>query len=630
MFRFGGILLAGLLALLTLGAGGAGVPVVGTNAQLGNLPSYQAQAVLRLGVLAPGDAPAQWFMPSSAPCSIAGGDIGSQTPAADGGCFIAMFGPGPTDIREWGATLAADIMPYIVKAWQAQTGHCIYIPPGIWLVESSQFFNQAGKQALCIVGTPPTYNGTGAGVATAQTGTWMRWPAAYDTMGSPFRITSSSLQNQSTGPNVDHIAFEEDQPAPGSGAYTPDTNYVYWFNVSSLYGFRIGHVLFLNDTQCVSLVNGGRMDIDELRGQPLGTCIYASQLYDIPRWHDIDLWPYWTSNTNVYAYMLTVDPIVDSSGIWADFIFDIGYHSGFKSIQATDVPLGGHITELYGDGAGSYTFWNTAPGATWRIDSIQGASENNSQIPFLYQAGQNMIENDGNQARLSFGHVYVTALGGSIVNDTNSTPYNAVIEIDSVSFAGGGQRWNLANSGQYAFQTAANPASTPAAINVVRLSPGAASGGAPVGWANIANGGVFRLASVLQPWTPGLAFSGGGSVTCATCVGQFRWGTDNRLVFTFMIQLSALSSPAGNITITGAPYACDGASGQNANPGIITTTTGMTGSAVQPFTLLGGWGVTPISIYQAGVVNQTALTAASLTATTTWRGEMSCYSAYPN
>lgn len=147
MFRFA----LTLLALLLLGAAPAGVPVVATNAQLGFLPSYQASAVLRLGVLAPGDAPPQWFLPTSAPCTIAGGDVGTQTPASDGGCFVAMAQGTPVDVREWGigTTGAADITPQLTAA--AATGLSLLFPPGhyqfsaLTLAGSSQTLTCSGQ-----------------------------------------------------------------------------------------------------------------------------------------------------------------------------------------------------------------------------------------------------------------------------------------------------------------------------------------------------------------------------------------------------------------------------------------------------------------------------------------------------
>ena len=95
--------LGALLTPLLLAATYVGLPIVLNNAQLGLLSSYQYFAVLRLGVNAVGDAPAQWFVPSSSACTISGGDVGSQVPSADGGCFNAAFAAGPVDVREWGA-----------------------------------------------------------------------------------------------------------------------------------------------------------------------------------------------------------------------------------------------------------------------------------------------------------------------------------------------------------------------------------------------------------------------------------------------------------------------------------------------------------------------------------------------
>jgi Pectate lyase superfamily protein len=101
LWRLPGILAAAVAPLL-MAATYTGLPIALTNAQMGLYPSWQYFAVLRLGVNTVGDAPAQWFVPSGTACSISGGDIGSEVPTKDGGCFnaaTALF----VNPREFGA-----------------------------------------------------------------------------------------------------------------------------------------------------------------------------------------------------------------------------------------------------------------------------------------------------------------------------------------------------------------------------------------------------------------------------------------------------------------------------------------------------------------------------------------------
>jgi hypothetical protein len=50
-------------------------------------------------------APAILYAPSERPCSLnqARGDSGTEVRSADGRCWLAQFGPGPRDVRAWGA-----------------------------------------------------------------------------------------------------------------------------------------------------------------------------------------------------------------------------------------------------------------------------------------------------------------------------------------------------------------------------------------------------------------------------------------------------------------------------------------------------------------------------------------------
>jgi hypothetical protein len=79
------------------------VGMVTTNGQLKLLPSYQYSMVWRMGVNQLGDAPTQGFASSSSPCTIVGGDVGSQVPSADGGCFNVIAPSSGLDLLEFGA-----------------------------------------------------------------------------------------------------------------------------------------------------------------------------------------------------------------------------------------------------------------------------------------------------------------------------------------------------------------------------------------------------------------------------------------------------------------------------------------------------------------------------------------------
>jgi len=81
LWRLPGII-AALMAPWLMAATYTGLPIAPTNAIMAEYPSWQSLSVLRLGVHALGDAPAQWVIPSRRACSISSGDVGSEVPTA--------------------------------------------------------------------------------------------------------------------------------------------------------------------------------------------------------------------------------------------------------------------------------------------------------------------------------------------------------------------------------------------------------------------------------------------------------------------------------------------------------------------------------------------------------------------
>lgn len=159
--------LLALAALLCLGAGMGGMPVALTNAQLQALPSYQWASVLRMGVNQPGDAEPMWFVPSAAPCPIAGGDVGTQVAAVDGGCFNAILPGRPLDVRQWGVptTGLVDVTPQLTAA--AATGYSLFFPAGKY--QFSALSLTASNQTLSCAGYG--WDETGQSTALEQNST---------------------------------------------------------------------------------------------------------------------------------------------------------------------------------------------------------------------------------------------------------------------------------------------------------------------------------------------------------------------------------------------------------------------------------------------------------------------------
>jgi nitrous oxidase accessory protein NosD len=175
--------LLALVALLCLGAAAAGMPVAMTNAQLGALPSYQWFGVMRMGVQQAGDAPPQWFIPSTTACAIGGGDGGSQIPSADGKCWVAH--PAIANPAQWGADASgsADATNALQAAFNfaAASGTPIALPPGTYKLSNAI----AVPLASAVNGF--SLQGSGAGAST------LKWTNASGGLAITLATASQSV-----------------------------------------------------------------------------------------------------------------------------------------------------------------------------------------------------------------------------------------------------------------------------------------------------------------------------------------------------------------------------------------------------------------------------------------------------
>lgn len=502
-----------------------GLPLALTNAQLKLLPSWQYSSVLRLGVNSIGDAPPQWFTPSASACSIAGGDVGSQVATADGGCLHANYPAGDVDIRQWGASPAADIMPFLLKAWAANTGRCIHIPAGVWPVESSQTFTIGGASGLpppCFTGDPASSHGDSAAppALAYQTGTWLHWPAVSHAIAAPFTIVGTAPANNTYGDifyashaGIFNIAFSEDQPTPTTG-WTPDTTYGYWFNLSNFYSWKVDGVLFYNDTHCINASGVGRFNIGTLQGQPLGTCLQIDQVPDLYHWHVVNFWPFWTDNPVVQQYTFGVLPVVfgQNSGFQWDQLFAIGYEAPLELTNlGNGVSVGGSISDYYADQS-NYGLLVNAANTSIKIANMYGETFNFGTSSYPTSGGFIEIEGGGNNI-IQIGQLETNTVGCAIVEDDNNTGSPSSVLIGSSNNRGG---VNKSNSGCYAF-AGAPQAMGPDRI-VVSARPSFLSG-VTAGLVNRIDQGNSTASSIA-----GTTLTLGGTITGAFEPGQIVYG----------------------------------------------------------------------------------------------------------
>ena len=99
-------LVAAMLAPLLMAATYTGLPIVMTNAQFALLPSWQYLAVLGSGSIPPATRrrSGSCHRQRHARSAPGAGDVGSEVPTVDSGCFNADFPAAGADIREWGSS----------------------------------------------------------------------------------------------------------------------------------------------------------------------------------------------------------------------------------------------------------------------------------------------------------------------------------------------------------------------------------------------------------------------------------------------------------------------------------------------------------------------------------------------
>ena len=126
-----------------------------------------------------------------------------------------------------------------------------------------------------------------------------------------------------------------------------------------------------------------------------------------------------------------------------------------------------------------------------------------------------------------------------------------------------------------------------------------------------------NAAGAVNSWTPVLSLSG-GSVTYSAQQGTWFRTQEGGLSAYFRIILSGVSSPTGNLVISGVPKTC-----VNPSANVLQNATGLTGLTGLPFV---SWvnGSSTINLLQSTTSGQVNVTGANLTATTSLTGTVTC------
>ncbi|ACA20699.1 hypothetical protein M446_6440 [Methylobacterium sp. 4-46] len=277
-------------------------PHVASNAELATLFAGTAP-VIRQGYAAAGDGGRGVYTYSSSPCSISGGDGGSQVQSAVlPGCWTLDKGQ-PLTFSLFGAdcTNAADSTGAVQRAITAAIAlRRTLTQPGDCVLRLTSTITGSGVLNLRGPGVEMT-DGANTGAADPQApgkGLWFHLAHA----GKGFILQPAggiSPQHFSNGNHIEGVGTFRDQPRPGAGAYAPCAcDYDF-----AIYNAEVEFdVAILNSTRGIYFSKGDRSRIKSLKGQPLQIGVNIESAYDTPVIDDMHLWPYWSNNTNVLLY----------------------------------------------------------------------------------------------------------------------------------------------------------------------------------------------------------------------------------------------------------------------------------------------------------------------------------------
>lgn len=187
------------------------------------------------------------------------------------------------------------ILASIANIMHALNIHKVTLPTGVIRFGSTVTF---GASAIRI-------SGAGMGLPTAwpnpvipgrSSGTWVY----FDHAGIGFRFQSDGT-NPRFASRIEHFTTMRNHPAPTSG-WSP---LVQGADFSCyLHTVHFEDIGLLNPYIGFSL-NQSPCSFNHIRSQPLFRFVEANEVFDVCRWNDIHLWPYWSLSQFVGAYTRT-------------------------------------------------------------------------------------------------------------------------------------------------------------------------------------------------------------------------------------------------------------------------------------------------------------------------------------
>ena len=342
------------------------------------------------------------------------------------------------------------------------------------------------------------------------------------------------------GSAVRDIAVYQVHTAPLDASWSP-TAYDWVFRVEDCFGGVDFDNLFLCGVhKGIYCRNSGRLDIRRLRGQVFACGVEIDECYDVPRVHNVHLWPYWNGGNDVVRWQQNNgDAMVfrRSDGVFIDQFFALGYRSVFRfASSAAGTTTKFYIGQAYTDFA-KHSVLVEGKDVTGQIAGLttQGEIFGSGGAPIPGSAG---VLVTGTGARLQIANLRVDTVEDSPVRLEGSNNRLDLFSLRCVRFntrANNAAAIHLADSGA-------------AAPNAVHLGSPALLEGPPAPGPLVnagTNGVLSKQAPAGRAARPGLAVGGpdaGFFTPSATALAAAVGGVE---------VLRATAS--GGVTLGGAP-----------------------------------------------------------------------------
>ena len=248
-----------------------------SNAALINMAGLQASAmVYRAGFYAAGDGGAAYYIFSSSPCSLNGGngDNGSQVKSG-ANCWLANFAASPTDVRVWGAKCDGVTDDHAALQAAFSAGTPLLSWPNKVCYSASSLTLSGG---ISVVGQDPSPG------------------AASDNAAAPYTLLHGSAATVSLGPNsglrgMRITRFGISAPTTLRQAITEANNFAGVGLMVNSNDVIISHVTVNGFATAVQHRNADRVHYDHLLGDDTNG-LDVDGCFDDCTWRSMEFWPF--------------------------------------------------------------------------------------------------------------------------------------------------------------------------------------------------------------------------------------------------------------------------------------------------------------------------------------------------